>query len=267
MSETENSCDTCDDCNDLLEQSFACLFGYRKPRQKYLENHTVVNIEYTLENCVRVYEHFKLDELPEYDDVQKWSVTPEFNEFLLLVVRLMNERWAQSDDDLIALQNKFMNGLEAEDHAEIEGVIKSLRGGQDLGRFIDIFYMLGDFALKTEKDFERKKSLVMKYLIKDITVNNERYDSWAALALLQSSIVLEEYLEHGFNLGTEEHVDEFCRSVYVTINLFRYSTGLMPKDQKIWVEYGSFLYQIHSYCSRQLKLVSVGIGTITVLKY
>ena len=73
---TTASCNTCDDCTDFLEQSFACLFGYKKPRQKYIENHSVITIEYTLENCVHLYECFK-PELPEYDDIQKFSVPAE----------------------------------------------------------------------------------------------------------------------------------------------------------------------------------------------
>ena len=98
-------------------------------------------------------------------------------------------------------------------------------------------------------------------MIKDITLNFDRYDSWAALALLQSSIVLEEYLEKGFNLNTHDQLEDFFNYVYITINLFRKSTELNASDQKIWIEYGTFLYQIHSYCSRQLKLVSFYVNT------
>lgn len=205
-----------------------------------------------------MYEHFKLSELPEYDDVAKWSVSSEFNEFLLQVVLPL---LGIEDETLVQLQENFLQGLETEQHEEVAELVKGLRGcdvrSEEMGRFRDMYFMLGDYALKTEKDFERKKSLVLKFLSKDITLNSERYDSWAALALLQSSIVLEEYLERGFNLSDQGQVEDFLRQVYVTVNLFRCSTDLMPKDQKIWVEYGSFLYQIHSYCSRQLKLVSV----------
>jgi hypothetical protein len=52
-------CSNCDDCNDQLEQLFCCLFGYKLKSAKYLLNHSVVPIEYTLENCTSLYNYFK----------------------------------------------------------------------------------------------------------------------------------------------------------------------------------------------------------------
>ena len=38
-------------------------------------------------------------------------------------------------------------------------------------------------------------SLTCKYLIKDVTINPERFDAWVELALIKSSQALDEYLE------------------------------------------------------------------------
>ena len=64
-------CTNCNNCNDQLEQLFNCLFGYKKSRVKYLANHKVEKIDYTLENSLCVYRYFKPDELPEYDSIKK----------------------------------------------------------------------------------------------------------------------------------------------------------------------------------------------------
>ena len=45
----------------------------------------------------------------------------------------------------------------------------------------------------------------MKYFIKDLTINNTRFDSWAGLALSTSTNVMEEYLENGFNLRQKDN--------------------------------------------------------------
>jgi hypothetical protein len=62
-----NKCSNCDDCNDHLEQLFSCLFGYRLKSAKYLSNHSVVPIEYTLKNCPSLYNYFK----PSIKNLQK----------------------------------------------------------------------------------------------------------------------------------------------------------------------------------------------------
>jgi hypothetical protein len=38
-------------------------------------------------------------------------------------------------------------------------------------------------------------SLTCKYLIKDVTINRDRFDAWVELALIKSSQALDEYLE------------------------------------------------------------------------
>lgn len=77
---SSQKCSTCGDANDLLEQSFKCLFGYsgdKKARNKYLENHSVINIKYTLENCIDLYNYFAPDKTPEYDDKSSKSIQSE----------------------------------------------------------------------------------------------------------------------------------------------------------------------------------------------
>jgi hypothetical protein len=70
-------CETCDNCNDLLEQIFSCLFGYReKSAAKYLKNHSVKSLPITLENSAILYNYYK-PKLPEYDDVSKHSISIE----------------------------------------------------------------------------------------------------------------------------------------------------------------------------------------------
>ena len=108
-------------------------------------------------------------------------------------------------------------------------------------------------------------------------INRDRFDAWAELALIKSALALDQYLEQvylqehyklkinirltsskkGFNINKMEQLETFNKTVYLPINLFRKAVEHYAYEQTIWMEYGSFLYQIHSYCSRQLKLVNI----------
>ena len=70
-------CNLCDElCNELIEQTFFCCFGYRTKGVKYLKNHSVINVKYSLENSTHLFEYFK-PELPEYDDLPFKSISAE----------------------------------------------------------------------------------------------------------------------------------------------------------------------------------------------
>jgi hypothetical protein len=142
---SSQKCSVCDDCNNLLEQSFNCLFGYKKPRSKYLENHSVINIKYTLENCVNLYKYFMLDECPEYDHKLSRSITVEvlnafniikqyliiiffikYHEFLLEVLKLINQN-ENKEDDLDWIAEKFIKGFQNENYEELSDLLETLK--------------------------------------------------------------------------------------------------------------------------------------------
>ena len=53
---------------------------------------------------------------------------------------------------------------------------------------------------------------------------------------------------------------ELLKLVDFCVNLFGKAIELLRcDDHKIYIEYGAFVYQMHSYCSRQLKIVSIYI--------
>lgn len=70
-------CSDCEEFNDLLEQSFCCLYGFKKKAARYLKNHSVKNIEYNLEDSIYLYDYFKPAKLPEYDSLKYFSIPSE----------------------------------------------------------------------------------------------------------------------------------------------------------------------------------------------
>ncbi len=215
-SSNSDTCNSCDESGVLLEQIFNCLFGYKKPKRSgsgYLENHSVVRVPYTLDNCRLMYEFFRPDGIPEFDDMVKFSITSEFNEFLKEVLELFHHKLESFEADLDLLSDRFFNCLETEDFDGIEDELTRLKvvGGEAEQSFADIYYLVGDYYHKTEKDFEKKKAKMTRYLIKDITLNMDRFDAWSALALCQSETVVSEYLESGVNLIEREQLVKFLR--------------------------------------------------------
>lgn len=73
-----NSC-ICHECDEILEQCFYCLFGFKKKSAaaRYLKTHSVIKLAYNLENSIRMYDYFKPARLPEYDDQIKSSISSE----------------------------------------------------------------------------------------------------------------------------------------------------------------------------------------------
>ena len=79
VTSSTDKCSACEDCSDLLELSFGCLFGYRKRSTRYAKSqvHTAKHVAITLENARHLYTFFKPHKLPEYDDLQKLSISVE----------------------------------------------------------------------------------------------------------------------------------------------------------------------------------------------
>jgi hypothetical protein len=69
-------CGDCEECKDMLEQSFYCLLGYKKKTTKVVVSHSVIHVPRNLQNCVPLYNFFK-PRLPEYDDTKPSSITAE----------------------------------------------------------------------------------------------------------------------------------------------------------------------------------------------
>lgn len=59
-------------------------------------------------------------------------------------------------------------------------------------------------------------------------------------------------------LKTDSDLNKFLESTYLSINLFCKSLEyLRPNDQTFALEYGSYLYQLASFCSRQVKMAKL----------
>ena len=72
----DNIC-CCAEFDLLLEQSFFCLFGFKKKSARHLKNHSRITQSFNADNCWNLYFYFKPNKMPEYDDLIKSSLSTE----------------------------------------------------------------------------------------------------------------------------------------------------------------------------------------------
>ncbi len=111
-------------------------------------------------------------------------------------------------------------------------------------RMPDLYFMLADFYLKNK---EWNKS--SRFYLLDSVVNPLRIDSWAGNALARTG-ALETKLNSCQPIKQDRTV--FDRTS-AALRCFHRTLSLDKKNIKMWIEYGSVSYMMHSHASRQMK--------------
>ncbi|CAF0778497.1 unnamed protein product [Brachionus calyciflorus] len=252
--DSDNIC-CCQEYDEILEQLFFCLFGFKKKSARHLKNHSRITQSYDANNCWNLYFSYKPNKFPEYDDLQKYSLTTEIYDLFTDILRLIQKDY---EDENEKCRDEFINALESLDFNLIDSALSDLSTKytkENELKFKDIFYYLADFNFKIEKDQKKKDLLINTYYIKDLIYNKERFDSWTAFGLYRSTEVLEQYLENSQSIKTETNLEKFINSVNLSINLFKKALQYKREnDHTVLLEFGLFLYQINSFCSRLLRM-------------
>lgn len=244
-------CEICDLCNEQLEQCFYCLFSYKKLRVKYLSNHSTNRVEFSLENSFNLYNFFKPSKLPEYDSVKQLSISSEFNDFLLIIVKLLEKNDEYKTECEISFEN-FQMLVQDDDFESFKENVQSIKINIESPYQKEIFYLIGDYYNRIP-DFTNATN----YYIRDLIHNLDRFDSWAGLALARSELVLQDYVTKYTRIKTLDEATSLMEKVNFAINCYRKALDLIEFDYKLSLEYGSFLYQLNSYFSRQIKMNEV----------
>jgi hypothetical protein len=158
-----NKC-ICNEIDKILDQCFFCLYGYKKRTLRYLENHVVSKIQSTLETSVDLYNFYKPTKLPEYDDLPKYSVPAEFNDLLLEIVKLIHQKKFGNDEEqdeaFELIKDQFLIAFETENYDELDDYLSIYTDHDDLESsvFRDVYFLIGDYYFKFEKNFDKKDS-------------------------------------------------------------------------------------------------------------
>lgn len=91
----------------------------------------------------------------------------------------------------------------------------------------------------------------MKYYKLDVCLNPHRFDSWAGMALARATLLTLDMT----SCNTLDN-DVQLRRKTAAQRCFQKALDLEPDNTTLWIEFGSFAYTVHSFCSRLLKTVS-----------
>lgn len=221
-----------------LEQAFFCLYQHPCKKNKvsrHLADHNVNPLPLTWGRAQQLYEFFCPEALPEFDSYKSISISAELEQLLQRITSIVPKEC--DPQPLLPKVNEFLHGNTSELPTPLEFPLKTRA----------MYYLLGDFFFKQS---ELKRSY--KYFLQDLCINPKRIDTWAGLALGIHS-QLESKLNHCERFKTEMEFIEKAKSARIC---FQEALKLNDSHLTLWIEFGSFEYMVHSFCSRVLKYES-----------
>ncbi|CAH0402555.1 unnamed protein product [Chilo suppressalis] len=218
----------------FMEQCVYCLFGHpgKKNKLKYLIDHNVTPHSLDWKRAQQLYEIFRPPALP----VLEGKVSGISADTEQLFHRILAHLPPELDPQKYVVEiEKYIKGL-ADKLPDIPKLMPY--------KLKDIYFLLGDYYFKKEEG-----KMAVKYNLLDVVVNNDRLESWAEISLAKA-VNLERILNSCKNLNNER---EFLNPARSIIRCFKRALDLDPTHCNMWIEYGIFVYTVHSFCSRLLK--------------
>ncbi|CAG0913106.1 unnamed protein product [Notodromas monacha] len=238
-----------------LEQCFFCLYSYpsKKTKAKHLADHGVNGIELTWDRAVDLYRFVVPEELPEFDSYRVSTISADLEALLRRIASL-----ADVKNDPATYCSDLERYIDGEGGKVYVMIPKNAL--VEMRRMPDLFFFLADYYLKS-KEWNK----AAKYYLYDSTINPMRMDSWGGHALARTG-ALETKLNSCQPIKQDKSIFERTSAA---LRCFHRTLLLDKKNVKMWIEFGSVSYMMHSHASRQLKLdssVELGMDMLTYLE-
>ncbi|KAG8455870.1 hypothetical protein GDO86_001891 [Hymenochirus boettgeri] len=236
-STTEDTHPYKEELETALEQCFYCLYGYpsKKSKARYLEEHSVQQVELLWEDAVIMFEYFKPKTVPEFDSYKTSTVSADLANLLKKMATIV----PQSDKPKLSIENvsAYIEGTNNKAPMLPEGAEVSLPVLNEL------YYLLADYHFKN-----KEQSKAIKFYMHDICICPNRFDSWAGMALARASRIQDK-----LNLNELKNDGPIWKLATPVLNCFKRALEIDTSNLSLWIEYGSMSYTLHSFASRQLK--------------
>ncbi|XP_061321969.1 calcineurin-binding protein cabin-1 isoform X1 [Pezoporus flaviventris] len=220
-----------------LEQCFYCLYGFpsKKSKARYLEEHSVQQVDLTWEDALFMFEYFKPKTLPEFDSYKTSTVSADLANLLKKTATIV----PRTDKPMLSLDTVS---------AYIEGAcskVPSLPDGADYSPPVvtELYYLLADYHFKN-----KEQSKAIKFYMHDICICPNRFDSWAGMALARASRIQDK-----LNSNELKSDGPIWKHSTPVLNCFKRALEIDSSNLSLWIEYGTISYALHSFASRQLK--------------
>ncbi|XP_011308750.1 calcineurin-binding protein cabin-1 [Fopius arisanus] len=220
-----------------LEQIFWCLYGHpnrtNKIKPKHLEDHQVPMIPLTWDIAQLLFEFYRPEVIPEFDSAKPMSISADIHHLFKKISTLVPKESDPSD-----LVEEMMNYIAGE-HDRRPTVTKSLPYQVNA-----LYYLLADHLFKNSNF-----SSAVKYYAMDVIIHPGAFNSWIALAMSVGT-VMGTFLN---NCKPILDINKLLFQAKMAQCSFERAVELKPGHSVMWIEYGNFVYMVHSFCSRLLK--------------
>ncbi|KAK7071146.1 hypothetical protein SK128_009756 [Halocaridina rubra] len=219
-----------------LEQVTFCLYSHpsKKSKHKHLRDHGVPQIAFCWERAMQLYQYYRPYDLPDFQTSVIPSITDDAAALFKRISALLPDDAKPAEQ--MAAVDAYINGDVAEcsymPFSPPTNIIK------------DCFYLLGDYYFKG-----KEWTNAIKYYKLDVSINNERLESWAPLGLAMKAM-LESQLNSCEVIEDEE---AFFSLAKAAVQCLRRALTLDRYHTNLWVEFGGLVYMVHSHASRLLK--------------
>ncbi|XP_069475989.1 calcineurin-binding protein cabin-1 isoform X2 [Ambystoma mexicanum] len=220
-----------------LEQCFYCLYSFpsKKSKARYLEEHSVQQVELVWEDALFMFDYFKPKTLPEFDSYKTSTVSADLANLLKKIA------------STVPRTGKPRLSMECVS-AYIEGTctrVPTLPEGADAFPAVlnELYYLLADYHFKN-----KEQSKAIKFYMHDICICPNRFDSWAGMALARASRIQDK-----LNSNELRSDGLIWKQSSPVLNSFKRALELDSSNLSLWIEYGTMSYTLHSFASRQLK--------------
>lgn len=219
-----------------LEQCFLCLYGHpsKKAKARGLLEHNSSQIALTWSNSVVVFDYFKPPELPTFDSKAN-TISSEVQNLLRRITMVIPPQELEAIS-FESVQSFIEGGDEPVPKLpdNLVGVKRPVIG--------EIFYLLADFYFKN-KEFSK----ALKFYMHDVSVQPDRADTWAAMALARKS-----RLENKLNACEPKSEGPMQKLAVSALRCFKRALEIDGSNSSLWEEYGTLCYVLYSHASRQL---------------
>lgn len=219
-----------------LEQCFLCLYGHpsKKAKARGLQEHNSSQIALTWSNSAVVFDYFKPPEPPTFDSKAN-TITAEVQNLLRKITMVI----PQQELEAISFESvqSFIEGGD-----EPVPKLPDHLSGVNRPVISEIFYLLADFFFKN-KEFSK----ALKFYMHDVTVQPDRADTWAAMALARKS-----RLENKLNACEQKSEGPIQKLAVSALRCFKRALEIDGSNSSLWEEYGTLCYVLYSHASRQL---------------
>ncbi|OWF49710.1 Calcineurin-binding protein cabin-1 [Mizuhopecten yessoensis] len=229
------SCQFKRDLEQSYEQCVYCLFGHpnKKGRARHLMDHNASQIDLTWDSAQKIFEYFKPNSVPEFDSYKADAVSGDMEFLLKRIAQLVPE-----SEKPAKLMENLQEYIEGNTNIPPNPETKHLSTVSK-----ELYYLLADYYFKN-----KEQAKAVRFYMSDICMNPTRLDSWAGMGLARMS-QLEQKLS-----STALKMDmPIYRKSIGALRCFRRAVEIDDCNAKLWIEYGSLAYQLHSHASRQLK--------------